>query len=218
MPESEFPEQDRRRCQVCGESVGHAEVDRVLDRRSGSGGSPLVRAIDDYIEKWGEADRLSLAYSERMDELRRHGFEDDPVYVCDGVYFRFHNGDLMCLREHLDAQVAAAPDPAARAAAEQKRDAELSKARQEIERWHRAMSDLGIPDLARANSIAWETVDGVDLDNLMRSEPSDMAEARALLRLVGQVGWYGCDTGDAEIPIRALNVVVRFLNKMARQP
>jgi len=160
MPESEFPEQDRRRCQVCGESVGHAEVDRVLDRRSGSGGSPLVRAIDDYIEKWGEA----------------------------------------------------------RAAAEQKRDAELSKARQEIERWHRAMSDLGIPDLARANSIAWETVDGVDLDNLMRSEPSDMAEARALLRLVGQVGWYGCDTGDAEIPIRALNVVVRFLNKMARQP
>jgi hypothetical protein len=102
-----------------------------------------------------------------------------------------------------------------RAAAEQKRDAELSKARQEIERWHRAMSDLGIPDLARANSIAWETVDGVDLDTLMRSEPSDMGEALALLRLIVQVGWYGCDIGDAEIPIRALGGVITFLDQRA---
>lgn len=51
----------------------------------------------------------------------------------------------------------------------------------------------------------------------MTSEPSDMADALALLRLIVRVGWFGCDTGDAEIPIRALNSVVQFLNKMAGQ-
>lgn len=213
MSESGNAERDQQRCHVCGGPVGHADVGQFLDRRSGSGVSPLVRAIDDYIEKWEEADRLSLAYCERIDELKRQGFEDDPVYFPDGVYLRMHYRDLQRLRKHLDVGVAAARDAAARAVAERRRVVELDRAQAEIERWHRAVSALGIPELCEASAVAWEAVDRVDFGSLMRSEPSSMVEVLAMLRLIVQVGWYGCDTGDAEIPIRALAGIIRFLEQ-----
>lgn len=118
MSESEFREPDQRRCSACGGPLGRTFIDQAPNGRQTSGISPLVQAIDDFIEKWERAERLEAAYIERVKELKRAGAENARSYVSDRTHIHLSDADMTSLRKRLDAKVAAAEDPADRAAEE----------------------------------------------------------------------------------------------------
>jgi hypothetical protein len=208
-----------RRAALKFAALGAAELamgptfDRALAQPT-AGEDPVVARIGRYLTLHQEAMRRSREWREKVDALRRRGFDSSPFYEGCGMMFALRDGDTSAIAAHFDAGIAAAPDHSSRSAIRLERDRHLRAADQAYRRWRAAVGELGVAEASELNDSAWDALDALDLNALWGIRPRTMTAAVALLRLVRCTGWdCGCDPDDYAGPAQGLDHVVAFLEE-----
>jgi hypothetical protein len=195
------------------ELIGVPAVDRAV-AEAPAAEDPVVVRVRQYCSLLEEALHRSRAWRERVDALRRRGFDSSPSYDCGGMMFALTGGDTSAIAASFDAGIAAASDRSSRSAMMRERKRHLRRANQAYRRWCAAARELGVEEASALNDAAWDALDALELEALWEVEPRTITAAVALLRLVRSAGLdCGCDPEDYAGPARALDQVIAFLEK-----